>query len=87
MTRTYYLVSKRYRCKVCRAAGQQYTFNAWDPEVLELYPDIVKTRLGIVFTYKCAVTQVLADYITDHAITATSFHAIHKHVHKSHHRE
>ena len=83
---TYWLVCKRYHCKACKAAGRQNTFNTWDPAVVEGYGGGLEESLDVVFTYKCAVSQCLADYIEDHAVTAASFEAMHRHITNNHHR-
>ena len=84
---TYWLVCKRYHCSRCDEAGRRASFNMWDPEVLQLYHASIVEELDVVFTYKCAVSQALADYITDHAISAASFEAMHRHIKHNHHKK
>ena len=73
MDHTYYEVCRRYYCSTCVVAHRQYTFDMWDPRVLKLLHSKVSQRLDVLFTYKCAVTRRVADYIWDHATSATSF--------------
>ena len=84
---SYWLVCKRYHCARCDEAGRQATFNTWDPRVLKYYHANVVEQLDVVFTHKCAVSQALADYINDHAVSAASFEAMHRHIKHNHRRK
>ena len=86
MSETYWLVCKEYKCKRCAEAGRVKIFTMYDPVVLKLYHSSLVDDLDVVFTYKCAVSQSVADYIDDHAVAATSFYSIHKHIESNHRR-
>ena len=86
MSETYWLVCKEYKCKRCAEAGRVKFFTMYDPVVLKLYHSSLVDDLDVVFTYKCAVSQSVADYIDDHAVAATSFYSIHKHIESNHRR-
>ena len=68
MSETYWLVCKEYKCKRCAEAGRVKFFTVYDPVVLKLYHSSLVDDLDVVFTYKCAVSQSVADYIDDHAV-------------------
>ena len=86
MSETYWLVCKEYKCKRCAEAGRVKFFTMYDPVVLKLYHSSLVDDLDVVFTYKCAVSQSVADYIDDHAVAATSFYSMHKHIESNHRR-
>ena len=83
---SYWLVCKKYKCEACKGAGRQWSFNMWDTKVLALLHPSIADSLGVMFTWKLAVTQELVDYIEDHAVCKVSFEAMATHLKSNHHR-
>ena len=56
----------------------------YGPAVLKLCHSSLVDDLDVIVTYKCAVSQSVADYIDDHAVAATSFYSMHKLIESNH---
>ena len=58
----------------------------WDTAVLALLHPSIADSLGVMFTWKLAVTQTVVDYIDDHAVSKVPFEAMQAHLKHNHHR-